>query len=137
MMEATTTTSSSATRCGGQRVATYATATKKPTTTKKKATTTTKTAAAKKKPATKRTTKKAAGATAASSTTPKISKRAKPPHGRTRALPHVEAMKTPLHESVLNDVGYKAVGLGKWKLVTADAPRKYRPPPKMNGAASE
>ena len=133
-MEATT-TSSSATRCGGQRVATYATATKKPTTTTKKAATTTKTAAAKKKPATKRTTKKAAGATAASSTTPKISKRAKPPHGRTRALPHVEAMKTPLHESVLNDVGYKAVGLGKWKLVTADAPRKYRPPPKMNGAA--
>jgi mitofilin len=50
-------------------------------------------------------------------------------------LPHVEAMKTPLHESVLNDVAYKAVGLGKWKIVTADAPRKYRAPPKMSGAA--
>lgn len=44
-------------------------------------------------------------------------------------------MKTPLHESVLNDVAYKAVGLGKWKIVTADAPRKYRPPSKMSGAA--
>ena len=118
-------------------MATYATATKKPTTATTTKKTTTKTGAAKKKPAAtkKAATKKAAAASAASATTPKISKRAKPPQGRTRALPHVEAMKTPLHESVLNDVGYKAVGLGKWKLVTADAPRKYSPPPKMNGAA--
>ena len=116
--------------CGGQRT-TYATATKKKPTTavkKKKPATATATATATKKRATKK-------ASAGSAATPKISRRAKPPNGRTRALPHVAAMKTPLHESVLNDVAYKAVGPATWKRVGVEVPRRYPPPPKTNGAA--